>query len=423
MKKQFFIMLAIVAIFGYQSVSAQGLILNDDYKKAFSSYEPEDLGFSEELPSKASLRKFAPTPRNQQGSTCVGWAGAYAAMSIQFNYTYNITDKNEKDAFAFDPYFLFHQIKGENNFNCENGTSMLDALIAMRDYGVKRQLLPAHLICENDMATALYNKSLEYAKSFRIKDALIFDLEGAETKETMKYALTQGFPIMIGTNIATEMEVDSREKYGTGVGLWEPNASYKEKLGGHAMCIVGYDDTKFGGAWEIQNSWGTEIGDNGYIWVKYSDFNQIAVAAVIMEFYDYNTSAPACQFGDCENSYSRADFGTGEKYEGEVKNGNFDGWGYEILKDKSIYAGPYTAGKKNGKGFYLTADHTWFIVQMENGALVDSESLGFSTKTAEKDAIIDASASVLSNYIQFDEGMPNAKALETGGKTSFKKKK
>lgn len=420
MKKSVLMLVAIVAFFGYQGVQAQGLILNDDYKKAFSSYEPEDLGFSEELPAKASLRKFTPTPRNQQGSTCVGWAGAYAAMSTQFNYIYNITDVNEKDAFAFDPYFLFHQIKGENNFNCQNGTSMLDALMAMRDFGVKRQLLPAHMVCENDMATALYNKSLEYAKSFRIKDAMIFDLEAPDTRDVMKYALTQGYPIMIGTNITEQMELDSRTKYGMGVGLWEPNPSYKDKLGGHAMCIIGYDDSKFGGAWEIQNSWGTEVGDHGYIWVKYADFNQIAVAAVILEQYEFKTAAPACQLGDCENQYSRADFGNGEKYEGEVKDGNFAGWGYQVLSDKSIYAGPYSGGRMHGKGFYLTADHTWYIVQMENGALVDSEALGFSSTTQKDDVVTEASANMLSNYIKFSDGMPTTSALEGEVRNSTK---
>ena len=419
MKKQFLVLMSLVAIFGFNRANAQGFIIDDDYKSAFSAYEPEDLGFAEDLPGKTSLRKYAPTPRNQQGSTCVGWAGAYAAMSTQFNYMYNITSTNEKDAFAFDPYFLFHQIKGTDNFNCENGTSMLDALMAMRDYGVKRQLLPAHVVCENDLSADLYNKSLEYAKSFRIKDALIFDLENEETAATMKYALTQGYPIMIGTSITDQMELASREKYGTGVGLWEPKPEYKEKLGGHAMCVIGYDDDKFGGAWEVQNSWGTGVGDKGYIWIKYADFNQVAVAAVILEMYEYKTAAPACQIGDCEVQYSRADFGNGEKYEGEVKDGKFHGWGYQILSDGSIYAGPYTDGSMNGKGFYLTADHTWYIVQMENGSLVDSESLGFASKTSKTDAVASASASVLGDYLEFEGGMPTSNTLDNSNKSQI----
>ena len=420
MRKQIVAVFTIAAFFGIYTANAQGLIIDDKHLEAFEPYQPEDLGFAEDLPAKSSLRAYAPTPRNQQGSTCVGWASAYAAMSIQFNYNYGITDRLEKDAFAFDPYFLYHQIKGTDNFDCGKGSSLLNALLAMRDYGVKRQLMPAHIVCENDLAESLYNQSLGFAKPFRIKDALIFDLEGAETRETMKYAITLGMPVLIGTNITEQMEIDSRAKHGAGVGLWEPKPEYKDKLGGHAMCIIGYDDNKFGGAWEIQNSWGTDIGDNGYIWVKYEDFNQIAVAAVVIETYEFNTQAPACQIGDCETNYSRADFGNGEKYEGEVSGGYYSGWGYKVLKDKSIYCGPWSEGYMHGKGFYLAADHTWYIVQMDKGNLVDSQALGFASSTEEEDQVTEASAAVLGDYLNFDDGMPDAGALESAGRGSTK---
>jgi hypothetical protein len=416
MKRQVFAFMAIFSLVGLFDVNAQGLIISDDYKKEFNAFEPADKGFAADIPPKASLRKYAPTPRNQQGSTCVGWASAYAAMSTQYNYTYGITNTVEKDAFAFDPYFLFHQIKGEDNADCATGTSLLNALVAMRDYGVKRQLFPAHMVCENNMSTELYNRSLGFAKPFRIKDALVFDLANAETVDVMKYAISIGMPVLIGTNITEQMEVDSRAKYGAGKGLWEPKDEYKDKLGGHAMCIVGYDDSKFGGAWEIQNSWGTSVGDNGYIWIKYSDFNKIAVAATVIELYDLNTSKPACQLGDCDNEYSRADFGNGELYEGEVKNGTYNGWGYLKLKDGSVYSGPFVEGDMQGKGIYLTADYKWYIVQMDKGKLIDSQALGFSVKPTAEDAITTNTANFISNYVEFQDGMPDATILDSSNR-------
>jgi hypothetical protein len=36
--------------------------------------------------------------------------------------------------------------------------------------------------------------------------------------------------------------------------------------------VVGYDDNLYGGAFEVLNSWGTSWGNNGYVWIKYSDF-------------------------------------------------------------------------------------------------------------------------------------------------------
>jgi len=54
--------------------------------------------------------------------------------------------------------------------------------------------------------------------------------------------------------------------------VWRPTESPYRVYGGHAMCVVGYDDNKYGGAFEIQNSWGTDWGNEGYIWITYSDF-------------------------------------------------------------------------------------------------------------------------------------------------------
>lgn len=423
MKKYLFISATLFGLFASQSLQAQGFIIGDAYKSKYAAFVPEDKGFSEDIPASFSLRKYAPTPNNQEGSTCVGWASAYAAMSTQFNFMYGITDQREKDAFAFDPYFLYHQIKGNDNFDCNKGTSMLDALMAMQEYGVKRQLLPAHVVCENNMAPELFSSSLAAAKPFRIKDALIFDLENADTRNTMKYALSIGYPVLIGTNITEQMELDSRTKYGSGVGLWEPNASYKDKLGGHAMCVIGYDDNKFGGAWEVMNSWGTGVGDKGFIWIKYSDFNQIAVAAVVLEQYEFKTTEKSCQIGDCKSGYSRLDLGGGELFEGTFVNGDANGWGYHRLTDGSVYAGPFKDGFKDGKGFYLTADNHWYIVQLEKGTLVDSQALGFSSKTEKTDEIVEASADFLKSYLPLEEGMPNAPALETGGSIKNNKKK
>lgn len=44
-------------------------------------------------------------------------------------------------------------------------------------------------------------------------------------------------------------------------------------LGGHAVSIVGYDDTKQ--AFIIRNSWGTEWGDKGFVYISYEDTSGI----------------------------------------------------------------------------------------------------------------------------------------------------
>ena len=43
-------------------------------------------------------------------------------------------------------------------------------------------------------------------------------------------------------------------------------------MGGHAMCVIGYDDRKFGGAFQIMNSGTPQWGKDGVAWVRYGDF-------------------------------------------------------------------------------------------------------------------------------------------------------
>jgi hypothetical protein len=48
-------------------------------------------------------------------------------------------------------------------------------------------------------------------------------------------------------------------------------------LGGHCVALVGWDDGR--GAFRIQNSWGTNWGDGGYLWIAYDAFSEIVQEA------------------------------------------------------------------------------------------------------------------------------------------------
>jgi hypothetical protein len=49
--------------------------------------------------------------------------------------------------------------------------------------------------------------------------------------------------------------------------------------GGHAMLVVGYDDSKK--AFKLLNSWGTNWGDHGYTWVDYEFFRHVVTEAYV----------------------------------------------------------------------------------------------------------------------------------------------
>ena len=68
-----------------------------------------------------------------------------------------------------------------------------------------------------------------------------------------------------------------------------------QNYGGHAMTLVGYDDSKRSpngdvGAFKLINSWGTSWGERGYGWISYSMWRQLNPYILVM--YDIQESNP-----------------------------------------------------------------------------------------------------------------------------------
>ena len=112
----------------------------------------------------------------------------------------------------------------------------------------------------------------DYRRLFEVKRGT----PGTEDERVtpVKRSLEEGKPVIIAMNTP-----DSFINFGTVV--WRPYENPNVSYEGHAMCVVGYDDDMYGGAFEVQNSWGTRWGNNGYIWIRYGDF-----AAFVHEAYD-----------------------------------------------------------------------------------------------------------------------------------------
>ena len=63
--------------------------------------------------------------------------------------------------------------------------------------------------------------------------------------------------------------------------VWIPSSQdYSQRgFGGHAMCVIGYDDNKNGGSFHVMNSWGEDWGNRGNFWVTYRDFEHFTKEA------------------------------------------------------------------------------------------------------------------------------------------------
>ncbi len=275
----FFLILSIHS-FNYGQSPGTGLVFDDQAYEQTPAKAPlvRDLYI---LPKSASLKKWAPTPKSQGSyGTCVGWASAYAAFTIVEAKRNNWSDKNQITSNAFSPGFIYKLIKSSNDNSCKFGTYVDDAMEVLKTKGVaKYKDLSEN--CPTNISTTLFSQATkykikDYAKLFSAYDATSVKLQ------VMKKSLAEGNPIVIGMKCPNSF-YDAK-------GYWTPTEKHTGSFGGHAMCVIGYDDNVYGGAFEIQNSWGTDWGNDGYIWIKYTDFlNFTKYAFELISFPDVST--------------------------------------------------------------------------------------------------------------------------------------
>ena len=80
----------------------------------------------------------------------------------------------------------------------------------------------------------------------------------------VKAALAAGNPVVIGFDVYESFEGTVNNTTGQ---MPYPNVNTEQLLGGHAVCLVGYNDTTQ--RFIARNSWGTGWGDNGYFYMPY----------------------------------------------------------------------------------------------------------------------------------------------------------
>ncbi|HRD58421.1 MAG TPA: C1 family peptidase [Ferruginibacter sp.] len=235
----------------------------EEFKKA-SVYEGlEDNNAKNPLPERVSLAAYAPQRMNQgkQGS-CVAWSSAYAARTI----LQSASTRTNPNQIAYSPSFLYNYIALED---CQ-GSYIQRAMEFMQKNGaVSYQSFPYD---ENDCSRQASNNLAQEAQSGKIHGfTRLTESDGVNglNIRAIKEHLAKDAPVVIGMMVGGSfMEGMMGQK------IWHPTAQDRQQMGfgGHAMCVIGYDDRLEGGAFEIMNSWGPEWGQNGIGFVRYADF-------------------------------------------------------------------------------------------------------------------------------------------------------
>lgn len=250
---------------------AKGGVLDPNVFKKASVYEGlADDNTKNPLPEAVSLRRFAPDRQNQgkQGS-CVAWSSVYGARSI----IESASTAANPNSVAFSPAFVYNQIGLDG---CQ-GSYILRAMEFMTNKGsVPFNDFPYD---ENDCSRQATNTLMNNATQNRMHGFnRLTEGDGVSniSFRAIKEHLAKDAPVVIGMMVGGSFMQDM-----LGQKVWHPtNEDYNQVgFGGHAMCVIGYDDRMEGGAFEIMNSWGPEWGENGIGYVRYGDFNKFVKEA------------------------------------------------------------------------------------------------------------------------------------------------
>lgn len=244
--------------------SQSGYSFNPDEFNKASVYEGlEDDNTKNPLPEAVSLLRFAPERANQgQQGSCVAWSCAYAAQTILTSAA-TAADPNQ---IVFSPSYLYNQIKLDG---CQ-GSYLQRAMEAMsRNGGVPLNEYP---YTDQDCDRMPSSSDIQKGRQNTIHGFTRLtngDNINQISVRAIKEHLSKDAPVAIGMMVGQSFMQDMM-----GRELWEPGGMDASQIGmgGHAMCVIGYDDRKFGGAFQIMNSWGPEWGNNGVAWVRYGDF-------------------------------------------------------------------------------------------------------------------------------------------------------
>jgi len=259
--------------FGDNNSLGEGLLQEENLNTT-----PKDVkNFSDadesSLPRAASIEdKFPPAQSQGSYGTCVAWSTGYAFKTalnaIERNWSSTDLAKPQNQTSPKDLWLAIPS--GSRNLDCD-GTSISAAMTALIAEGAASLSdVPYDMAkaCNASPSTAKGNENNKLANYRKIAEnqvtaGLGSKIEGMTT-ENFKTYLAQGRPIVFGATLGERFR------------KWSDKSVLSSDYnfsGGHAMVLVGYDDSKgTNGAFRIRNSWGQNYGDNGSIWVDYDLF-------------------------------------------------------------------------------------------------------------------------------------------------------
>jgi len=223
------------------------------------------------LPASVDLRHIIPEVLDQgQLGSCTAHALTMAQRVARIKQ--GLPDMRLSRLFVY-----YNERLMEGTVNSDDGAQIRDGAKVLGTYGAPVEAdWPYN---ENQFTIKPSDQSYKDA----IQDEASQYMTVEQTENEIKMCLYEGYPVVFGANIYEEFEGDTVAR--TGI-VPMPNRN-SQSAGGHAILIVGYDDStrKF----TVLNSWSDSWGDKGYCYFPYE---YITNADLCSDFWTIRSIAP-----------------------------------------------------------------------------------------------------------------------------------
>lgn len=219
------------------------------------------------LPSSIDLSSKFPSVEDQ------GSLGSCVTFATTYDKTYEENVKRNWGistlSHIFSPSYIYSQIHLDNSSD-GGGAYFSDAFNLLKSQGdTSLNDMPY-----NGKAYGWKTKPTQTQKKHasNYKATSWSELDSGNYSE-IKQELAKGIPVIIGISVYPDFDNISPSNP-----IFDIISGTSR--GGHALCVIGYDDSKQ--AVKIINSWGTSWGLNGYGWISYKVLQQEDVDAYIL---------------------------------------------------------------------------------------------------------------------------------------------
>jgi len=234
-----------------------------DHRKKKYAQHPE-MAVRVPFPPSVSLQaQMSPVEDQGQLGTCVAHATCGA---LEFLELAELKAKSGgPEVFPdnqFDPisrlFVYWNACSIDGDPGQDNGTQITSAVQGIAKWGICRESLWPY-----DPGKESVNPPVAAYKEGAVHLVLAHLSLNNQVIDQLKQCLVKGFPFIFGISVYDSFMSDDVAQSG----LVPMPGQDEELLGGHALCCVGYDDSK--NAFLVRNSWGSSWGLQGYCWIPY----------------------------------------------------------------------------------------------------------------------------------------------------------